>query len=53
MGYRVSDLAAALARAGAAGVAILSKPYDAGDRSTAMVQFPGGFIAELHAPKSP
>jgi hypothetical protein len=65
-GYEVPDLADTLARAKAAGVAILAGPYTAdqhsgetgdrhtGDRQTgdqrdaAVVQFPGGYIAEIH-----
>ena len=30
------------------GAKILSKPYDVGDRKTAILQFPGGYIAEVH-----
>jgi predicted enzyme related to lactoylglutathione lyase len=52
MGYRVDDLAATLAKANAAGALVLAKPYDAGDRTTAVLQFPGGFIAEVHALKT-
>ncbi len=52
MGYQVDDLAATLARAKAAGVTLLSPAYDAADRGTAIVQFPGGYIAEIHALKS-
>jgi hypothetical protein len=52
-GYQVSDLAATLARARAAGVTVLTAPYDGEDRSSAMLQFPGGYIAEVHAPRVP
>jgi hypothetical protein len=48
-GYQVADMADTLARAKAAGVSVLSAPYQAADRSTAMLQFPGGYIAEVHA----
>lgn len=51
-GYEVSDLDATLAKATAAGAKVLSPRYDAADRSTAIVQFPGGYIAEIHAPKT-
>jgi predicted enzyme related to lactoylglutathione lyase len=47
-GYEVPDLATTLAKAKAAGVKILSAPYKASDRTTAIVQFPGGYIAEIH-----
>ena len=48
-GYEVADLAATLAKATAAGVTILVPPYSAGGRSAAVVQFPGGYIAEIHS----
>jgi hypothetical protein len=48
-GYQVHDLAATLAKAKAAGVKILSAPYTARDRTTAIVEFPGGYIAEIHS----
>jgi predicted enzyme related to lactoylglutathione lyase len=49
-GYEVADLAATLAKARSAGADILAGPYSAGDRQAAMVRFPGGYIAEIHAP---
>lgn len=49
-GYKVTDLQATLARASAAGVETLVSPHVAGDRQSAMVRFPGGYIAEIHAP---
>ncbi|RUL72462.1 glyoxalase [Dyella choica] len=51
-GYEVSDLDATLAKATAAGAKILVPRYEAADRSAAMVQFPGGYIAEIHASKT-
>jgi len=48
-GYQVQDLSATLEKAKAAGVKILSSPYAAHDRTTALVQFPGGYIAEIHS----
>jgi len=48
-GYEVPDLADTLAKAKAAGVAILVEPYTTGQRSAAVVQFPGGYIAEIHS----
>jgi hypothetical protein len=41
-----------LTKAKAAGVKMLSAPYDSGGRSTAILQFPGGYIAEVHAMKT-
>jgi len=51
-GYEVANFAQTLAKANAAGVAILVRPYTADQRDAAMLQFPGGSIAEVHAPKS-
>ena len=48
-GYQVSDLSATLEKAKAAGAKILSPPFTATDRSTAIIQFPGGYIAEIHS----
>jgi predicted enzyme related to lactoylglutathione lyase len=48
-GYEVSDLTATLTKAKAAGASVVSPPYTADDRSTAILQFPGGYIAEVHA----
>ena len=47
-GYEVSDLAATLDKAKAAGVEILVPPTAVGTRTEAMVKFPGGYIAEIH-----
>jgi hypothetical protein len=48
-GYEVADLTDTLAKAKGAGVVILVGPYTADQRSAAIVQFPGGYIAEIHA----
>lgn len=47
-GYEVKSLGETLDKAKAAGATVLFAPYDAGDRDTTIVQFPGGYIAELH-----
>jgi len=49
MGYEVHDLGATLEKAKAAGVRILSPPYTTDNRTTAIVEFPGGYIAEIHS----
>lgn len=49
-GYEVADLAATLAKATASGAKVLVEPYEADGRRIAMVSFPGGYIAEIHAP---
>jgi hypothetical protein len=48
-GYEVGNLADTLAKAKAAGVAVLISPYTADQRNAAIVQFPGGYIAEIHS----
>ncbi|MDN7495276.1 glyoxalase [Burkholderia gladioli] len=48
-GYEVSDLAATLKKAEAAGVKTLVAPFSSDGREAAVVQFPGGYIAEIHA----
>jgi hypothetical protein len=48
-GYQVEDLDAALAKARAAGVRILATPYTAKDRISAILEFPGGYLAEVHS----
>ncbi len=48
-GYEVDDLDATLAKAKALGVSLLVAPHISGERRSAVVQFPGGYIAELHA----
>ena len=47
-GYEVTDLAATLDKAKAAGAEILVPAYSTGTRKEAMVKFPGGYIAEIH-----
>ncbi|MGC2399574.1 MAG: glyoxalase, partial [Acidobacteriaceae bacterium] len=48
-GYEVPDLATTLDKAKAAGAEILVPPYTADDRQAAIVQFPGGYIADIHS----
>jgi predicted enzyme related to lactoylglutathione lyase len=48
-GYQVQDLGATLEKAKATGAKVLSAPYKATDRTTAIVEFPGGYIAEIHS----
>lgn len=48
-GYEVDDLEATLGKARAAGVEVLVEPFVAKDRQSAMVMFPGGYVAEIHA----
>jgi len=49
-GYEVRDLVATLEKAKVAGVKILSAPYATDDkRMSAIVEFPGGYVAEIHS----
>jgi predicted enzyme related to lactoylglutathione lyase len=48
-GYEVANLADTLAKAKAAGVTVLVPPFLSDGRTAAFVQFPGGYIAEIHA----
>ena len=49
-GYEVTNLPDTLAKAKAAAVSILVAPYTADQRNAVLVQFPGGYIAEIHSP---
>lgn len=48
-GYEVSDLAATLDKAKANGATVLIDAYSADKRQAAMVEFPGGYVAEIHS----
>jgi hypothetical protein len=48
-GYEVANLAKTLASAKSAGVSVLVEPYSSDGRNSAIVQFPGGYIAEIHS----
>jgi len=50
-GYAVTNLTDTLAKAKSAGVKILVPPYQTEERDAAVVQFPGGYIAEIHSIK--
>jgi predicted enzyme related to lactoylglutathione lyase len=52
-GYEVPDLGATLQKAKDSGVKILVEPYQSSDRQAAMVEFPGGYVAEIHAVAKP
>jgi len=47
-GYAVPDLSATLAKATAAGAETLVAPHNAAGRQSAIIRFPGGYIAEVH-----
>jgi len=51
-GYEVTDLRATLSKAEAAGVTEIVEPYTSDGRASALVQFPGGYVAEIHAVSS-
>lgn len=48
-GYEVMDLNNTLEKAKAVGAHVLSEPHNAADRTSAILEFPGGYIAEVHA----
>ncbi len=48
-GYEVADVSATLARATAAHAKVLVAPVRVEGRSSAIVEFPGGYVAEIHA----
>ena len=48
-GYEVANLTDTLTKAKAAGVDILVAPHTADQRASTIVQFPGGYIAEIHS----
>ena len=51
-GYEVDDLAATLEKAKSLGVEVLVAPFNNHGRNSAMLQFPGGYIAEIHSTAS-
>jgi predicted enzyme related to lactoylglutathione lyase len=48
-GYEVAAVGETLAKAKAAGAMVLIEPYKVDGREAAIVQFPGGYIAEVHS----
>lgn len=48
-GYEVPDLQATISKATASGARVLVEPYTADGRRSTIVEFPGGYIAEIHA----
>jgi hypothetical protein len=48
-GYEVHNLTDTLEKARAAGVTVLREPIVSRGRQSAMLQFPGGYIAEIHS----
>ena len=48
-GYEVTNLTDTLTKAKASGVDVLVPPYKTNERESAVVQFPGGYITEIHS----
>jgi predicted enzyme related to lactoylglutathione lyase len=48
-GYEVANLTDTLTKAKASGVDVLVPPYMTDEREAVVVQFPGGYIAEIHS----
>jgi hypothetical protein len=51
-GYEVTNLTDTLTKAKASGVDVLVAPYKTDEREAAVVEFPGGYIAEIHSVKN-
>lgn len=47
-GYQVNDLAATLGKATGSGAKVLVPAFDSKGRRSALVEFPGGYVAEIH-----
>jgi len=47
-GYEVSSLSDTLSKAQSLGVTVLVQPYISGGRAAAIVEFPGGYVTEIH-----
>jgi hypothetical protein len=48
-GYQVANLAATIQKAKASGATVLVPPFTSSGRDAAIVEFPGGYIAEIHS----
>lgn len=48
-GYEVANLSDTLAKATSSGARVLVQAYGTDEREAAIVQFPGGYIAEIHS----
>ncbi|HEY2623195.1 MAG TPA: glyoxalase [Dyella sp.] len=48
-GYEVANLSETLAKAKAHGAQVLIEPFHSEGRQSTVVQFPGGYVAEIHA----
>ena len=49
VGYEVTNLTDTLTKAKGSGVGVLVPPYKTDERESAVVQFPGAYIAEIHS----
>jgi len=52
-GYEVANLSDTLGKAKAAGASVLVEPFTSQGRQSSIVQFPGGYVAEIHAAAGP
>jgi hypothetical protein len=50
-GYEVANLKDTLAKATRAGASVLVQPFTSEKRDSAIVEFPGGYVAEIHSPR--
>ncbi|MCF5653363.1 glyoxalase, partial [Pseudomonas syringae] len=47
-GYQVADLTATLGKATGSGATVVVPAFDSKGRRSALVEFPGGYVAEIH-----
>ena len=47
-GYEVTNLKETFAKAESLGVKTLVQPYSSSGRTAAIIEFPGGYVAEIH-----
>lgn len=52
-GYEVDDLTATIQKATSLGARVLAPPVNSDGRTSTIVQFPGGYIAEIHSLATP
>ena len=48
-GYQVANVDGTITKAKTFGATVLAGPYTAEGRTAAMIEFPGGYVAEIHS----
>jgi hypothetical protein len=49
-GYAVANVSNTITKAKRFGATVLAGPYTVDGRTAAMIEFPGGYVAEIHSP---